>query len=225
MGLWSATRYLLGIRSNVILIVASACAYFYLSGIETFASEFTSAQYGVPQALANVLILVIGVGAVGGVLVGGSLSDRLLRRHYLNSRILVAAVAAILTTLLFLPAILTRSAVAALPYLTLAGFALMAQNPPIDAARLDIVPPLLWGRAEGIRTLLRTAAQSLGPVLFGGVIDALGGGRAAMQWTFSIMLLPLMANGVILLLAMRRYPGDVATAAASAAAEPPNRLR
>ena len=79
--------------------------------------------------------------------------------------------AALAATFLFIPALTTRSAVTALPYLTLAGLMLSAQNPPIDAARLDIVPALLWGRAEAIRTLLRSLAQSLAPVLFGVVSD------------------------------------------------------
>jgi MFS family permease len=215
MGLIKATRYILSIRSNVILIIASACGYFYLAGIETFGSEFTSEQYGVPQELANVLILVIGIGAIVGVLVGGGLSDYLLRRRFLNSRILVSGVAALLTAMLFVPAITTRSTITALPYLTLAGFALMAQNPAIDAARLDIIPPLLWGRAEGVRTLLRTTAQSLAPVAFGALADLLGGKRSGLQLTVLVMLLPLLANGVILLFALRTYPTDVATAAAA----------
>ena len=36
--LLDATRAVLRIRTNIILIVASACGYFYLSGIETFAA-------------------------------------------------------------------------------------------------------------------------------------------------------------------------------------------
>jgi MFS family permease len=215
MGLWSASRYVLSIRTNLVLIIASACGYFYLSGVETFGVEFATDQYGVPQAVANLLVLLLGVGAVLGVLVGGSLSDRLLQRRILSSRVLVAAIAAVLTTVFFVPAIFTRSTLTALPYLSLAGFALTAQNPPIDAARLDIMPPLLWGRAEGIRTLLRTLAQSLAPVLFGAMSQALGGGRGGLQWTFAILLVPLAANGVILFVAVRSYPRDVATAAAS----------
>ena len=43
-----------------------------------------------------------------------------------------------------------------------AAMMLSAQNPPIDAARLDIMPPLLWGRAEGVRTALRTMALRRG---------------------------------------------------------------
>ncbi len=220
MGLWDATRYLLGIRTNVVLIVASACLYFYLAGVETFGSEFTSRQYGIPYAVANLLILLVGVGAVVGVLVGGTLGDSLLRRRILNGRLLVAGGGALLTTLLFLPAILTRGAITALPYLTVAAFGLTVQEAPIDAARLDIVPPLLWGRAEGLRSLLRTSAQALAPLIFGVFSGLLGGGRAGLQWTFLVMLVPLLANGVILLYATRAYPRDVATAAAAA---PPSR--
>ena len=215
--LGAAIRYVLRVRTNVTLIIASACGYYFLAGVQTFGVEFVKQQYGIDQALANLLMLVVGGGAVVGVLVGGSLGDNLLRRRYLNARVAVAAAAAIATTVLFVPALLTRSVITALPYVTLAAFALSAQNPPIDAARLDIMPPLLWGRAEGIRTLLRTLAQALAPLLFGVVSDyVFGGGRSGLQWTFVVMLVPLAANGVILLRALRSYPGDVATAAAAA---------
>jgi MFS family permease len=214
-----AVRYVFRIRTNVILIVASACGYFYLSGIETFGAEFVKEQFRVNQALANLLLLVLGGGAVVGVLVAGSLSDSLLRRGFLNARILVAGVAAMGATVLFIPALTTRNAVAAVPYLTLAALMLSAQNPPIDAGRLDIVPALLWGRAEAIRTVVRSLAQSLAPVLFGVVSDHLfGGGRGGLQWTFAIMLITMAGSGVILMRALRTYPRDVATAAAAAPA-------
>lgn len=216
MNVWRASRYLLGIRSNVILIVAGASLYFYLAGMQTFGSELASEQYGIPVAVANLLILLVGVGAVVGVLVGGYLSDSLLRRKILNSRLWVAGIGALLTTVLFVPALLTRGTLTAVPYLTLAAFGLTVQEAPIDAARLDIVPPLLWGRAEGLRTTLRTSAQALAPVLFGELSVLLGGGRSGLQLTFLIMLVPLLANGVILLYATRSYPRDVATAAAAA---------
>ncbi len=190
-----AARAVLSIRTNVILIVASACGYFYLSGIETFGAEFVKEQFRVDQLLANLLLLVVGGGAILGVLISGNLSDRLLKRGYLNARIVVAAVAALAATFLFVPALTTRSAVTALPYLTLAGLMLSAQNPPIGAARLDIVPALLWGRAEAIRTLLRSLAQSLAPVLFGVVSDhVFGGGRSGLQWTFGVMLVSMGAK-------------------------------
>jgi hypothetical protein len=43
----------------------------------------------------------------------------------------------------------------------------------------------LWGRAVGVRTLLRTAAQSLAPLLFGGVPDhVFGGGHTGLGWSW-----------------------------------------
>lgn len=216
LGIVDAARYVLRIRTNVVLIAASACGYYFLAGIQTFGIEFAKDQYGVDQALANVLLLVIGIGAVIGVLVGGALGDALLRRRHLNARILVSAVSAALAVLLFVRPIFARSATSAVPLLMLAALALSAQNPPLDAARLDIVPPLLWGRAEGIRTFLRSLAMALAPLLFGAVSDyVFGGGRTGLQWTFAVMLVPLAASSVLLFRCLREYPRDVATAASS----------
>jgi MFS family permease len=219
LGLIAAARYILSIRTNVVLILASAGGYFFLAGIQTFGIEFTTQQYGIDQALANLLLLVVGAGAVVGVLVSGAAGDILLRRRYLNGRILVSAVAATASVGLFIPAIFTHSAFHALPYLVLAALAVAAQNPPLDAARLDIMVPLLWGRAEGIRTALRTGAQALAPLLFGAVSDyVFGGGRSGLQWTFALMLLPLAGSAYFLFTGLRTYPRDVATAAASGSA-------
>jgi MFS family permease len=218
MGLITATRYILRIRTNVVLIVSSALGYYFLAGVQTFGVEFTTHQYGISQALANLLLLVVGAGAITGVLAGGSIGDRLLGHGRLNGRIIVSAVAASAAVVLFAPAIFTHSALTAVPYLTFAALAISAQNPPLDAARLDIMVPLLWGRAEGVRTFLRTIAQALAPLLFGAVSDyVFGGGHGGLKWTFAVMLLPLAASAYFLFHALRTYPRDVATAAASTA--------
>ncbi len=213
MGFIAAVRYVLAVRTNVALIISSACGYYFLAGVQTFGTEFVSGQYHVGQVFANLLLLVVGGGAVVGVLVSGPLSDAMLRRGHLDARITVGAIAAIATTVLFIPALVTHSVLTALPYVVLAGAALSAQNPPIDAARLDIMPPWLWGRAEGIRTFLRTAAQALAPVLFGAVSGLLGGGTPGLRTTFAIMLLPLAAAAFFLYRARRTYPTDLVTAA------------
>ena len=216
LGLLAATRYVLSIRTNVVLILASACGYYFLAGVQTFGVEFTTHQYGIDQALANLLLLVVGAGAVTGVLLGGAIGDLLLHRRYLSGRIVISAVSAAAAVVFFVPAIFTHSAMTAVSYLIFAALAVSAQNPPLDAARLDIMVPLLWGRAEGVRTFLRTAAQALAPLLFGAVSDyVFGGGRSGLQWTFAVMLLPLAASAYFLFTALRTYPRDVATAAAA----------
>ena len=213
----AATRYILRIRTNVILIVASAGGYFFLSGVQTFGVEFVTRQYAIDQALGTLVLLVVGIGGVIGVLAGGAIGDALLRRGVFTGRILVSAIAAAIAVVLFVPAIFTRHATMALPYIVFAALALSAQNPPLDAARLDIMVPLLWGRAEGVRTFLRTLAQALAPVTFGGVSDyVFGGGRFGLQWTFLLMLIPLAGSAYFLFRALATYPRDVATAAAAA---------
>lgn len=214
MGFFSAARYVLRVRTNVALIISGACGYYFLSGVQTFGVEFVHGEYNVSQVLANLLMLVVGAGAAAGVLVSGPLSDRLLRNGRLTGRIQVPAFAAVAAVLLFIPALVTHSWLTALPYIIFAGAAISAQNPPIDAARLDIVPAALWGRAEGIRTFVRSGAQALAPLVFGGVSDLLSNGHptSGLRWTFVIMLVPLGASAFYLFRAMRTYPTDVATA-------------
>jgi MFS family permease len=219
MGIVRATRYILSIKTNTVMIAASACGYFYLAGVQTFGAELVHQQYGLNQALANLLILLLGLAAVVGVLLGGRIGDLLLKRGYINGRLMVAAVTAAIAAIAFVPALLTHQVRHAIPFLILAAFGLSAQNPPLDAARLDIMVPLLWGRAEGIRTFLRTAAQALAPLMFGAMADVLfGNHHGALDWTFLIMLLPLFASSYFLFRAMPTYATDVATAAAGAAA-------
>ncbi len=222
MGFIAALRYVLAVRTNVVLIVSGALGYYFLAGVETFGVEFVSGkqgQYHVAPVLANGLLLVVGAGAVTGVLVAGPLGDALLRRGHLAGRVRVAALAATLTVVMMIPPLVTHSALTALPYLMIAGFGLAAQNPPIDAARLDIMPSWLWGRAEGIRAFVRTMAQALAPVIFGAISDYVFGGQThghqGLRWTFVIMLVPLALSALYLFVAVRRYPRDVATAAAA----------
>ena len=214
MGFRDAARYVLHVRTNVALIISGALGYYFLAGVQTFGVEFVHAQYHVDQVFANLLMLVVGGGAAAGVLVAGPLSDRLLGNGHLKGRIQVPAIAAVATVGFFIPALVTHSALSALPYIVLAGAALSSQNPPIDAARLDIVPATLWGRAEGIRTFVRTGAQALAPLLFGAVSDLLSGNHpySGLRWTFVIMLIPLSASAFFLFRGMRTYPRDVATA-------------
>jgi MFS family permease len=216
MGFLDAVRYVLHVRTNVYLIISGALGYYFLAGIQTFGVEFVHVQYGVTQVLANLLMLVVGGGAAVGVMLAGPLGDRLLAGGRLKGRIQVAAYAAVAVVFLFIPALIIHGVFTALPYLILAGAALSAQNPPIDAARLDIIPSYLWGRAEGVRTLVRTGAQALAPLLFGAVSDLLSGSGSqqysGLRWTFLIMLVPLSASAVFLFRAMQTYPTDVVTA-------------
>jgi predicted MFS family arabinose efflux permease len=215
MSLPEAARRVLRVRTNALLIASSSLGYYFLAGLQTFGAEFAKKQYGVDQAEVNVLVLIIGVGALAGVMAGGTAGDALMRRGRISGRVTVAAVAAVLAAILFVPAVMSSGAFTALPYLILAAFMLAAQNPPLDAARLDVMPGRLWGRAEAVRTVVRSLAQAMAPLAFGAMSDdVFGGGRSGLQWTFLVMLVPLAGSAVILWRARATYPGDAAAAGA-----------
>ena len=68
---WGAVRYVLRIRSNLVLIGASVLGYFFLAGVRSFALLFSEGHFQISQGEASLLFVLIGVGAVAGTLVGG----------------------------------------------------------------------------------------------------------------------------------------------------------
>ncbi|HWE13180.1 MAG TPA: MFS transporter [Solirubrobacteraceae bacterium] len=234
MSLSSAIRYVLSIRTNLWLITAAAIGYLFFAGMRTFALVFVRGQFSLGQGIATTVLFFAGLGAVAGVLASGRLADRLIQRGVLNARIVVGAVSYLMAPVVLVPALTLPSLAIAFPFLVLGAAAFSAPNPPLDAARLDIIPARLWGRAEGVRTLPRQSAQAVAPLLFGVVADALGGRRvnASTQITaadtsglahaFLVMLVPLAISGGILLWKARPpYARDMATALASQHASGP----
>ncbi|WP_091105453.1 MFS transporter [Nonomuraea pusilla] len=218
MPLWHAVVYTLLIPTNRLLIVASALGYFFFAGLRTFTVEFVSGHYGLGKVEVSLLIPIVGLGALAGVLCGGRLADRLMRRRRTDARVVVPGWACVVAVAVFLPAIITTSLAAAIPLYTAGAFALAAANPPLDAARLDVMHFRLWGRAESTRTFLRMGAEAGSPLVFGFAVDMLSdpaSPASGLEYAFLIMLAPLAANGVILWRARHTYARDVATAAAS----------
>jgi MFS family permease len=216
---WSlrrAFRYVLRIRTNVVLIVTSAAGYFFFAGARAFGVEFVKGQYGAGQGFASSLALILGAFAIAGALFAGWLSDRFVDGDHLVRRIYVGAAALAGATILFVPALIVTTMEWGVLALAGAAFCLAALNPPLDAGRLDIMHPSLWGRAEAVRTMLRQPAEAVAPLLFGVLADHLfSGGQSGLRGTFLVMLAPLAASVSVLLRARRTYPRDVATAAVS----------
>lgn len=104
-----------------------------------FGNGFVTRHYGLGHAVVSGLTLLIGAGALAGVLTGGRLADGLIRRGHPGARVLVPAVANLLAVGMFLPGLLTTSVAIAVPVFVVAAASLTAGIPPLDAARLDIV--------------------------------------------------------------------------------------
>jgi MFS family permease len=233
MSLARSVRYLFSIPSNVLMIAGSSLGYFFFAGLQTFALLFVKGHYHASQVKAELVLALLVGGAVVGTLVGGRLPDLLLRRGDLGARVWFPGVCYIGAALLFIPGLLSKHLTPAI-WFDIAGAALIfAANPPIQAARLDVVPSGLWGRAQSALTCVRSLAQAAAPLVFGGVSQLVAGivpsqapigtrpsaptssTSTALEITFLIMLVTLAAAGVLLFRARTTFASDVATAAAS----------
>ena len=236
LGLVDAIRYILSIPTNMLLIISSALGYFFFAGLSAFLVVFVKGHYHVNQATTTLVLLLLVIAAVIGTLVSGRVTDKMVRRGFLEARVWIPAVCYIAATGLFIPGILIDHLNPAI-WFDIAGAALLsAANPPLDAARLDIIPAGLWGRAESARTVIRSLAQALAPVLFGLFADLVSGisntlGNQApigthpktvpastatgLEFSFLIMLVTLGAAGWFMARARHTYARDVAAAAAS----------
>jgi MFS family permease len=233
MPLVRAVRYILRIPSNVMLIIGSSLGYFYLAGLQTFATLFVRGHYHASQATAELVLALLVVGALIGTLLSGRITDLMVRNGMLEARVWVPAICYVAAAVLLIPGLVGTHVFPAVWFdMAGAGF-LSAANPPLDAARLDIMPPGLWGRAESVRTVARSLVQAVSPLLFGGLSQLVAGivpaqtpvGTHAgivspstargLEITFLILLSTLVAAGVFLARARHTYDRDVATAAAA----------
>ncbi|HWG75225.1 MAG TPA: MFS transporter [Steroidobacteraceae bacterium] len=215
MGLWKTIGYLLHLPTYRLLIVASSLAYYFLSGVRAFMMIFFPSQWHISRGVLAGTVAVIGLGALVGVIMGGRLSEHLLRKGQLNSRLNVPAVGLLASVPPLALAFWVHSAWLGVPLATVGVALLSAAIAPIDAARLDIVHPDLWGRGEAGRMVLRSALDGSAPVLFGIIAAQLGGGTGGLERTMLLMLLPMLAAGSLVVPARRSYARDVMTAAAS----------
>lgn len=241
LGWWESVRYVVAVRSNVTLIVASALGYFFFGGVETFALIYLEGHYRIGQSEATLVALGVGAAAVVGAVVGGRITDRLLHRGRIDARLVVPAAGFALAAAVFVPGVIPKSIFAAVPFFVVAGFCIAAPNPGLDAARLDIMPSRMWGRAEAVRSFLRSILQSFAPLVFGLVSTAFGGKdtgfgasgggdkvaaaarhATGLEQTFLVMLATLVAAAVIVWSGRRSYPVDVAAATETERRFPPS---
>jgi MFS family permease len=237
MGIVDAVRYTLKVPTNVFLIVGSTLGYFYFAGLQTFALLFVRGHFHASQAQAEFGLALLVLGALVGTLVSGYVTDAMLKRGVLQARMLIPAVCYLAAAVFFIPGILGSHFYPAV-WFDVAGAALVsAANPPLQAARLDIMPARLWGRAESARTLFRSLGQAVAPLAFGGIADLVAGflptpppigsihnrhpglvssnAATGLEVSFMVMLATLAVAGVVLLRSRHTYATDVVTAEAS----------
>jgi predicted MFS family arabinose efflux permease len=215
----TALGYVIRVRTLMMIIAATATGEFFFAALQVFGVLFLVDAFGLSSSTAALVIPAVGVAGFFGVIAGGRVGDRLISRGVITGRIHVGTWSYFVVSLLFVPVLLASSLAVALPFLFLAGAFLMAPVAPLEAARLDVVHPQLRGRAESARTLARVIAQSSAPLLFGVISEAFGGGADGLRAAFFVFLPFLALSSVLLVLAAREYPREVASVQESVVTE------
>jgi len=181
-----------------------------LNGLSFWGVEYFKRVHGLGPAAAGGFATVLGAGSAVGILTGGMLADRLLRRGYVNARVYVAAFGAIGATLVLVPAFASTDLAVSAPLLFAGGVLLTLPIAPAEALCTDVVLPELRGRGAMVRQIVRTASWA-GPYLIGMISDLIAPNTAlGLRWAI-VTACPFYAlGGLIMLGAARYYPRDIA---------------
>jgi MFS family permease len=181
-----------------------------LNGLSFWGVEYFKRVHHLGPAAAGGFATVLGAGSAVGILAGGMLADRLLRRGHVNARVYVAAFGAIGATLVLVPAFASTNLLVSAPLLFVGGVLLTIPIAPAEALCTDVVLPELRGRGATVRLVVRTLSWA-GPYLIGLISDQIAPNTAlGLRWAI-VTVCPLYAlGGLIMLGAARYYPRDIA---------------
>jgi MFS family permease len=161
------------------------------------------------EAQAGGVAALLGIGSIVGILGGGFLADRYLRRGHLNARVYVTAAGSLAASIVLVPAFASTSLLVTAPLFFLGGIFLTLPVAPSEALVSDVVVSELRGRAATIRSVVR-ALSALGPLLVGALSQRLGDDADSLRRAL-VAITPVYAvGGLLMLRAARHYPSDLA---------------
>ena len=124
-------RELLRIRSMWFGVLSITISQLLLTALQFWAVEYYKRYFHMGGAEAGAVTSLLGIGAVFGILGGGFLSDRYLKKGYLNARVYVVAISSIAATAVLLPAFLSTTLPVAVPFFFMGGVFLTLPVAPI----------------------------------------------------------------------------------------------
>ncbi|MGI8663672.1 MAG: MFS transporter [Acidimicrobiales bacterium] len=202
---WKAAyREILRIRSMWFGVLAITIAQAPLVGLGFWGVPYFKEVYGLSAGAAGGYVIVFGLGAGVGVVSGGFVADRLLRRGIVNARIYVVVFSSLIATALFEPAFASTSLPVTVPLFLVGGVFLTLPLAPADAMLTDVVVAPLRGRAAALRSIVRSLT-GLMPLAIGGLKSAYD-----LRTAFLLVLPVYAVGGLIMLLAARTYASDLA---------------
>ena len=203
-----AYKEIFSIRSMWYGVIGITVSQALLSGLGFWGVPYFKEVHHLSASKAGLYVIIFGLGAAVGVVSGGFVADRFLKRGIVNARIYVVFVSTIIATAAFIPGFASTNLSVTLPCFLVGGVFLTLPVAPADAMLTDVVVAPLRGRAAALRSIVRSIA-GITPLVIG-VLKGFFGLQTAL-----LMITPVYAiGGFIMLFAARTYPADLAFVAA-----------
>jgi MFS family permease len=194
---------LLKIRSMWFGVMSLTISSILLLALQAWGVEFFKRTHDLGAGAAGAYTSLLALGSAAGILLGGFIADRLLRRGMLNARVYVVAFSSIGASAALLPAFLSDNLAVTVPLFLIGGALITMPIAPGEAMVSDVVVADLRGRAATVRSWVRSLAAFSPPLV--GILS----NRLELS-TALALLTPLYAvGGVVMLLAVRTYPSDL----------------
>lgn len=197
-------RELLRVPTMWLGLVALFVSQLLLVALSFWGVEYFKRVHGLEAAAAGGVTALLGIGSVFGILGGGIVADRLVRRGHVNARIYVVAFGSIAGGLVLMPAFASTTLALTAPLFFLGGFLLTLPVAPGEAVVSDVIVGELRGRAAAVRSFLRSFA-AVGVLIVGGLSELFG-----LRWALVAVCPTYVVGGLVALLALRTYPRDLA---------------
>jgi FSR family fosmidomycin resistance protein-like MFS transporter len=163
-------------------------------GIQSYTAAALTAGYGVSLSAANLALTAFLLLSAFGVLAGGFVAD-MTRRHG-DVAAVSYAVCALLTLII---AVFSPGAALIAVVMGVSGFLSGMISPSRDMLVRRAAPPGAAGRVFGIVTTGFNIGGTIGPILFGWILD-----RGEPRWIFGVSAIFMLATVVIALFGERQ---------------------
>jgi predicted MFS family arabinose efflux permease len=170
-------KWLLANRAFVWVFVGGAFIGLAYNATTVFTVSFMIRSHGLTLAQAGGVLGLSGMVGLAGTFIGGFAADRLADDRG-RSYVLVPAVGGVLTCLFYVLAFTQSNWAIGMPLLLASSVAYNLKNGPMYAAVQNIVPGTMRATGAAVFMFGATVVGSMiGPLLAGGISDAVAGRR------------------------------------------------
>ncbi|MHB8464463.1 MAG: MFS transporter [Acidimicrobiales bacterium] len=198
---WEVLRAVLSLRTWLLTAVAMGIAQMMQTGLMFWGLSFMKRSFHMSATQASLATLALGPPGLVGVLVGGFLADRLLRRGVLRARVWAAGLSYVGSGVFCVLAFGSTVELPALIFLGCGSFMIGAAQGPAFATLYDVTPAPLRAEGAALSNILMWPS-ALGNAIVGGLSTLTGSLRIALALTSPLFIV----GGVILLILSATTP-------------------